>query len=107
MMTTSAAGRQFITEEEGQRLTSYQDSIGVWTIGVGHTSAEGPPHVTAGLQITSQECDEILARDLQKTEQAVLSCVTVPLAQNEFDALVSLCFNIGAEISPNRRSIAT
>lgn len=96
MMTTSAAGRQFITEQEGQRLTAYQDSIGVWTIGVGHTSAEGPPQVTAGLQITSEECDEILARDLQKTEQAVRSLITVPVTQCEFDALVSLAFNIGA-----------
>ena len=95
-MTTSAAGRQFITQEEGERLTAYQDSVGIWTIGVGHTSVEGPPNVTPGLQITSEECDQILARDLQKTEQAVASAITVPVAQHEFDALVSLCFNIGA-----------
>ena len=95
-LTTSAAGRQFIAQQEGQRLTAYQDSVGVWTIGVGHTSVAGPPTVTQGLQIAAEESDQILARDLKRTEQAVLSAVRVPLAQHEFDALVSLCFNIGA-----------
>ena len=95
-MRTSAAGRKAITEREGVRLRAYQDSVGIWTIGVGHTSAAGPPTVTKGLNITAALADQILTRDLSIFEKAVNNSVTVPLNQNEFDALVSLAFNIGA-----------
>lgn len=95
-MQTSPAGRAAIARREGNKLTAYQDSVGVWTVGVGHTSAAGPPKVTKGMKITAAESDEILARDLSAVEAAVSSLVEVPLSQNEFDALVSLVFNIGA-----------
>lgn len=95
-MPTSPAGRKFITKEEGNKLKAYQDSVGVWTIGVGHTSNAGPPRVVSGLKITAAESDEILARDLATFEKAVERNVKVPLTQNQYDALVSLCFNIGA-----------
>lgn len=94
-MTVSLAGRLAISNREGVRLKAYQDSVNIWTIGVGHTSAAGPPRVMPDLTITSAECDEILTRDLAKFEAAVLDAVKVPLAQHEFDALVSLAFNIG------------
>lgn len=94
-MQTSAYGRAQITQREGKRLRAYHDSVGIMTIGVGHTSAAGPPMVTEGMAITDAECDEILSRDLAKFEKTVNECVKVPLAQNEFDALVSFCFNIG------------
>ncbi|HZP77520.1 MAG TPA: lysozyme [Pseudolabrys sp.] len=80
---------------EGVRLKAYRDSVGVLTIGVGHTSSAGPPEVTPGLTITQAECDEIFALDLVKYETAVNSAVKVPLSQNQFDACVSLCYNIG------------
>jgi lysozyme len=94
-MPMSPAGRKFLTKEEGNKLKAYQDSVGVWTIGVGHTSAAGPPRVVAGLKITTAESDEILSRDLAQFEKAVERNVKVPLTQNQYDALVSLCFNIG------------
>lgn len=93
--TTSAAGRKAITDREGNILTAYQDSVGIWTIGVGHTSAAGIPKVSKGLKITAAESDEILSRDLKTFEAGVRAAVKVPLSQNEFDALVSLAFNIG------------
>jgi len=93
--TTSAAGRKAITDREGNVLTAYQDSVGIWTIGVGHTSAAGLPKVAKGLKITAAESDEILSRDLKTFEAGVRAAVNVPLNQNEFDALVSLAFNIG------------
>lgn len=96
MMKTSAAGRAAITQREGCELTAYQDSVGIWTIGVGHTSAAGAPAVRKGMKITKAEADEILSRDLALFEKAVNAAVKVPLNQNEFDALVSLAFNIGA-----------
>lgn len=91
----SEKGRAILTQREGLRLAAYRDSVGVWTIGVGHTSAAGPPKVTPGLRLTKAQVDEIFARDLVKYEDAVNSAVKVSLAQNEFDALVSFCFNIG------------
>jgi lysozyme len=94
-MKMSAPGRKKLTAREGVRLKAYKDSVGVWTIGVGHTSMAGPPKVTSGLTITNAESDAIFARDLVKYENAVNKSVKVPLTQNQFDALTSLCFNIG------------
>ncbi|MBB3977358.1 GH24 family phage-related lysozyme (muramidase) [Rhizobium azooxidifex] len=97
-MTTSAAGRKAITAHEDNVLTAYPDPATggePWTIGVGHTSAAGPPKVVRGMKITAAESDEILSRDLKTFEAGVRSAVKVPLNQNEFDALVSLAFNIG------------
>lgn len=94
-MKTSKAGLKTLEAREGVRLKAYKDSVGIWTIGVGHTSMAGPPVVTPKLTITSAECDEIFARDIAKYEATVNSAVKVPISQTEFDALVSLCFNIG------------
>ena len=95
-MKTSAAGRKLIEQREGVELTAYKDSAGIWTIGVGHTSAAGAPKVVAGMKITAAQASEILSRDLATFEAAVSSAVKVPLNQNEFDALVSFAFNVGA-----------
>lgn len=98
-MKVSAAGRKAITRHEGLKLSSYPDPASggePWTIGVGHTSRAGPPKVTKGMKITRDEADKILSRDLATFEAAVSKAVKVPLNQNEFDALVSLAFNIGA-----------
>jgi len=95
-MKVSPAGRKAIALHEGNVLTAYQDIVGVWTIGVGHTAGAGLPHPKAGMKITAAESDEILSRDLVTFEKAVLKAVKVPLTQNQFDALVSLAFNIGA-----------
>ena len=97
-MKTSTAGRLAITEREGLRLKAYPDPATggePWTIGVGHTSAAGTPNVRRGMTITAKEADDILSRDLSIFEKGVNDAVTVPLNQNEFDALVSLAFNIG------------
>jgi lysozyme len=92
---TSAAGRKAIAVREGNILTAYLDSVGVLTIGVGHTTAAGPPVVKKGMKITAAESDEILTRDLNGVEADIVRLVKVPLNQNQFDALVSLVFNIG------------
>lgn len=94
-METSAAGLHALEAREGVRLVAYKDTVGVWTIGVGHTSMAGLPKVTPTLKITHDECDEIFARDIVKYEATVNSAVKVKITQTEFDALVSLCFNIG------------
>jgi lysozyme len=94
-MNTSPAGRKVLVQREGRRLKAYRDSVDVWTIGVGHTSAAGPPKVVPGLTITEAECDAIFSRDLAAFAASVEAAVKVPLAQHEFDALVSFCYNIG------------
>lgn len=94
-MKTSTAGRARIAEREGVRLKRYRDSVGIWTIGTGHTAAAGPPDPNVVKTITMAENDAILARDLAKFEAGVERAITRPMTQNQFDALVSLAFNIG------------
>ena len=95
-MTTSANGRKLIERFEGCKLHAYKVAIGIWTIGYGHTSFAGPPRVHEGLTITQEEADELLAKDLAIPERTVNDLVKVPLTQNQFDALVSLVYNVGA-----------
>lgn len=94
-MKTSRAGIELIKRWEGCRLTAYRDAVGVLTIGFGHTSAAGKPTVVSGMKITQQEAEEILVRDLVKYEAAVQKALTRSPTQAQFDAAVSLCFNIG------------
>ncbi|MCJ2033799.1 lysozyme, partial [Methylobacterium sp. J-068] len=95
LMDLSPIGEAVLIAREGRRLKAYKDSVGVLTIGIGHTSAAGPPLVTAGLTITSAECDAIFERDVQTYVAAVRKGLKVPVSQNAFDALVSICYNIG------------
>lgn len=88
-------GLNVLIEREGERLTAYRDSVGVWTIGVGHTYAAGAPMVKPGMKITKAESREILARDLVKFENAIMNAVKVKLAPHQWDALFSICFNVG------------
>lgn len=96
IMKTSNNGRALIEAFEGLFLHAYQDSVGVWTIGYGHTSAAGGLAVNPGMTITREQADEMLADDLSRVEQNVESCIHVPLQQYEFDALVSFDFNTGS-----------
>lgn len=94
-MKTGARGLALIRAFEGYFETAYQDSVGVWTIGYGHTTAAGPPSVIPGMRISKAEVDALLVKDLAKVEREVSAAVTVPLTQNQFDALVSFHFNTG------------
>lgn len=91
----SAIGLATLIAREGRRLTAYKDSVGVWTIGIGHTAAAGSPAPKAGMTITAAEADAIFARDIVQYEQAVWSAIEAPLADHQFDALASICYNIG------------
>ena len=94
-MKINAAGLDLIKRWEGLRLTAYQDSVGIWTIGYGHTAEAGPPAPKAGMKITETEATDILARDLGQYERAVTKAISVAPTSNQFAAMVSLCFNIG------------
>lgn len=93
-MKTSAEGRKLITSFEGLELNAYPDPAtggDPWTIGYGHTGAE----VKKGLKYTKEQAEAVLISDLMRFERAVEAAVTVELQQWQFDACVSLCFNIG------------
>lgn len=94
-MKLSNNGLQQIVKREGVILHAYQDSVGVWTIGTGHTTAAGPPTVVPGMTITKEENNSILLRDLAPIEKQVNSNVKVPITQNQYDAFVSIIFNVG------------
>lgn len=64
---------------------------GTLTIGYGHTGSDVKP----GMTISQQKAEELLTRDLDPFESTVDVAVTVPLNQNQFDALVIFCYNIG------------
>lgn len=103
-MKVSSSGLKLIEEFEGRILEAYDDAddhivkpgervYGTLTIGVGHTSAAGPPKVYVGMKITSDEADAILAADLSSVELEVAHLVKVPLNQHQFDALCSFQYN--------------
>lgn len=85
---------ELIVFYEGERLTSYKDTGGVWTIGVGHTSDE-KFKVTKGQTITKEFSRELLRHDLKEAENFVKTLVKVPLNENQYGALVSFTFNLG------------
>jgi lysozyme len=89
-MTTSPNGRKLIEDFESLRLTAYQDSGGIWTVGYGHTKGVTPHQV-----VTAAQADFDLEDDLREAEEKVTAAVTAPLTQNQFDALVSFTFNVG------------
>ena len=97
-MRLDAAGFAFISREEGLRTTPYNDSAGHATIGVGHLIHHGPV-TAADIQryrgFTREDAYKLLKADAVPREQAVERLVKVPLGQNEFNALVSLVYNIG------------
>lgn len=84
-------GLNIIKNAEGLRLAAYQDSVGKWTIGYGHTGSD----VTPDLKISEDQAEDLLKKDLEMTENAVSRLVTDPINSNEFSALVSFTFNLG------------
>lgn len=85
-----------VKEFEGLRLTAYQDSVGVWTIGWGHTMWVRP-----GQAATPEQAEELLRQDLDQAYHALFSLTPVALNQNQRDALVSFIFNVGAHAYAN------
>jgi lysozyme len=92
---TSKEGIDFIKEHEAWRSKAYKDQAGLWTIGYGHLINMVSEGNLVTTEITKEKGLELLAKDLKGAENAVLSLVVKNLKQNEFDALVSLVFNIG------------
>jgi len=87
-------------KSEGCSLESYIDThddhgAPLFAIGYGHTNRAGPPNVTTGMEITQVQAEQILKQDLIPYANAIKKYVTVSLNQNQFDALMSFCYNAG------------
>lgn len=95
-MVVSLFGVDLICGFEGKRLAAYDDGVGVWTIGFGTTVYPNGIKVKKGDTCTEAQAKTYMAHDLKKFEATVNKAVTVQLNQNQFDALVSLAYNIGA-----------
>lgn len=95
-MQTSDKGIALIKEFEGCKLTAYQDSVGVWTIGYGWTQPVDGKPIRAGMTIKQETAERLLKTGLVSYEHDVSRLVKVRLKQGEFDALVSFTYNLGA-----------
>ena len=100
-MLVSNLGIDLICDFEGKRLVAYDDGVGVWTIGFGTTIYPNGIRVKKGDTCTEAQAKAYMSHNLKKFEQAVNSSVTIPLNQNQFDALVSLAYNIGSSAFKN------
>jgi len=90
-MIMSEKGLELLTLREGFKTFAYQDTRGIWTIGVGHTG----PEVVKGLVWTAKQVTDALRADVATAEKAINGGVKVVLTHNQFDALVSFIFNVG------------
>ena len=89
-MIISTAGVDLLTHFEGLRLEAYQDSVGVWTIGYGHTKG-----VTPSMKITESQANNLLKTELIEYQNYINSMVNISLDQCQFDALVCWVYNLG------------
>lgn len=85
----SAAALDIIKRFEDLRLEAYLCPAGVWTIGWGHTAGVRP-----GDSITPQRAEELLEEDVAAVDDNLHKVIHVQLTEGQWDALVSLCFNL-------------
>jgi GH24 family phage-related lysozyme (muramidase) len=95
-MQTSDKGISLIKEFEGCKLTAYQDSVGVWTIGYGWTQPVDGKPIRSGMTIKRGTAERLLKIGLVSYESDVSRLVKVGLTQGQFDALVSFTYHLGA-----------
>lgn len=88
---------EFLKKAEGVKTRAYQDSKGIWTIGVGHTG----PEVHRGLVIPMSKVDAYLADDIEvaagRLERRIGAAAVLSLSEHQYAALLSFVFNLGAK----------
>jgi lysozyme len=105
-MKISQDGIDLVKFFEGFYTNAYLCPAGVWTIGYGTTEIGGHP-VIKGMTCTASEAESYLAEDLEHFERVVKKAVTIDLSQSQFDALVSICYNVGPGAKGIRDGIIT
>ena len=97
-MTPDKACYDFIKAHEGCILHAYKDSVGVWTIGYGTIKYPDGRLVKKGDQISQQQAEELLQYEVNMKAKVVDEATNMtPLAQNQFNALVSFTYNVGTK----------
>jgi lysozyme len=97
-MKISNQGIELIVEFEGEILEVYKDPVGLPTLGVGHLlTREELRKFPVGTPISKATSRAYLRADLKRFEDALSGLIEVPVTQSQFDALLSLAFNIGEE----------
>lgn len=91
---SDALAARLIRRCEGCRLEAYQDSKGLWTIGVGSILVDGLP-VRPGMTITQERADALLESELASKSRAVDAAITQPMTDGQRAAMISLAYNIG------------
>lgn len=95
-MKVSRQGLMELISHEAIVQSRYKDTVGVWTIGVGHTKAAGAPDPRSfGGKMPIKDVFALFATDIARYENDVRKAVTAKVSQTEFDALVSFHFNTG------------
>ena len=90
-MNISQTGLDLLKHFEGCELKAYQDSVGVWTIGYGHTKG-----IYEGIEISQLEAEKMLKDELEGEYEGYINDIPdVPLEQCQFDALVCWVYNLG------------
>lgn len=93
-MKLSQRGKDFIKSFEGLELRVYPDPAtggAPYTAGYGHTGSDVKP----GMTVTQAMADAWFDKDVEKFESGVSALLTAPTTQPQFDAMVSLAYNIG------------
>lgn len=80
-----------IKASEGCRLKAYQDPLGIWTIGYGHTG----PEVQPGLTWTMQEAEAALMARIIELENQITRETSVRPNEFEMGALIDFAYNVG------------
>ena len=89
-------GMKLLEQFEGLCLEAYLDSANIYTIGYGTIKYPDGSKVKKGDKITKAQAKQYKLHDLKEFESTVNTSVKVPLSQNQYDALVSLSYNIGS-----------
>jgi lysozyme len=107
----SENGQRKLAAWEGSKPRAYHDAAGKLTIGVGHLLTRSElsswkiriqgEAVRYAAGLSDRQVIDLLGQDLKGAENVVNECVAVELQQNQFDALVSFCFNVGATAFKN------
>lgn len=95
-LNISENGYAIIREFEGCSLSAYKDTGGVWTIGFGTIKYPNGVSVKSGDKITLLQAESYLKNDCKWVDACLDDFVKVQLNQNQFDALASFVYNVGA-----------
>jgi lysozyme len=97
ILAVSVAGLVTIQHHEGLRLDAYVPVKGdKVTIAHGSTTYPDGSPIKMGDKVTREKATAMLKHDVDKFHTAMVKCINVPISQNEYDAFISLTYNIGS-----------